>query len=157
MKRGFTVIEVLIAIVMLSVTAATVFPAVGWLIIKSRQLVYDAQAASVLQEGMEASYNVLLTGWDDMRAGRTYSPQVEFAGGEQRWAMTEGEEEVETRFTRGIQVGEVCRYNETGEQADCDDDDVTLDPESKLLTGKVSWTERGEDKVITATLLVVGL
>lgn len=155
MKDGMTIVEVLIAIVVLSVTAATVFPAMGWLITRSRTLQYDVAAAAVMQEGMEAAYNVLLSDWGAMEAGKTYSPGVLVAGGRSEWTVTEGESVVETRFTRGITVSAVCRDGQTGERTDCDGG--VEDVNSKLLKTTVKWEERGGDKSVQAELLVTQL
>ena len=156
MNKGASIVEVLVALVVLAVTASAVFPVMWWLINKAGGLKYEAEASVVLQEGMEASYNVMVSDWEAMQTGLTYSPRVVVGGGTQRWGMVEGEEEVAARFTRGVAVTAVCRASDTGELVDCGEGGA-VDANSKLLTATISWQEKDEDKSISATLLVVNI
>ena len=156
MKQGLTIIEVLVALVFLSLVTVSIFPMVGWLITRSRQAQYDSQAAIVMQDGVETAYSVLMTDWNAMTAGEVYSPQVVLTGTGQHWGMSLGESQVEARFTRGVRVETVCRNPGSGEIEDCGPG-TDVDDKSKALNTTVRWLEKGIPKQIAASLLVVNL
>jgi len=156
MKRGFTLLEVLVACVILGILVAAIFPVIGWLIKKARQAQYDSQAARVVQAGTEAAYSVLQADWGAMVPGMVYSPQVVVTADGPRWGMSAGESQVEARFWRRIVVNEICREPQNGEQTACGGVNI-VDGNSKEVVTTVRWLEEGNNKEISARLLVVKL
>jgi prepilin-type N-terminal cleavage/methylation domain-containing protein len=156
MRKGVSIVEVLVAVVVLAVTASAVFPVMWWLINKSGGLRYEAEASTVLQQGMEAAYNVVIADWDAVQASLTYYPSRVLEGGGQRWVLVEGEDEVAARFTRGIAVEAVCRNASTGQVMECAAGGL-LDLNSKMLTGTVTWQEKGVTRSVSAKLMVVNM
>jgi len=152
--KGFTLMETVLAVAMLSILAIAIFPTLGLLIQKSTLLRYDTQAAAILQEGMEVVYNVAAADWDTVAVDQIYHPAVEAGTG--MWTLLPGEQTVEAKYVRQITVSPVCRQGEEGRWEVCGEDG-RVDARSKLIRGEVRWQERGNDRVINAELLIVKL
>ena len=150
-----TLLEVVISLGMLAVIMSVVFPVMGWLITKSKQLEYENQAGVVMATGMEVAYNVLLSDWNGVAPGGTYQPGTAVGGEGLQWTLVNGTGLAQARFTRWIEVSEVCRDAQTGERVGCDAGDV--DQNSKLLKSYVRWTEKQAEKTISSELLMVKL
>ena len=156
MKKGLTLLEVIISLGMLAVIMSVVLPVMGWLITRSRQLEYENQAGVVMAAGMEVAYNVLLADWDKAVAGGTYQIGVELkSDGSREWTLVSGSGLVQSRFTRWVEVSQVCRDGQSGERKDCGQG--TADVNSKLLKTSVKWMEKQTEKTIGSELLVVRL
>lgn len=149
-----SIIEVTVATVMLALLVASIFPIIGWLIQSTKSKQYDAQASVVLTAGVEVAYNVFLADWDGFGAG-TYHP-AQYVSGE--WTLENGEDVVDARFNRKIEVKEVCRNNDTGEVVEgaCGSGS-SIDINSRLVTTTVRWKEKGTDKEIQANLLLTDI
>lgn len=162
MKRGFTLIEIIVSFGIMSVVVASLFPIVSWLITRSKFLQYDAAASVLLQEGMEISYNVIVADWNEFLAtfpDGTYHPAVDAVSIPEKWTLVPGSEtNLETRFERTISIAPVCRNDSSGElvTGSCGTGS-TLDGNSKMITTTVKWKEQQKDKTITASLLVTNL
>lgn len=161
MKKGFTLLEVLVSMAMLGVLVTAVFPVVGWLITKSAQYRYDSEAAEILQEGAEAAYNIMLatTNWGAIPVGQTLHVQENVVSTDTfSWTFDLGpENDINAKFDRWLRVDEVCRDSVSGNRLiDCSGG-ATVDTKSRLVTVFVEWEEAGVTKPIKAELLVVKL
>jgi len=147
-KQGFLIIEVLLAIVILSMIFLTLFTVLSFTTNRTEKSKYDSQAASILQQGVELTRTTLLANWSASSAG-TYYPQYD-ANADQ-WSLARGSEaRLQGRFTRIIKVQNVCRSGADGSQVICG----TIDPRSKIINVVISWKEGSTDKTVESTLLV---
>ena len=172
MKPGITLLEVVLSIAMLVIIFVSVYPVVGWLITRSRELKYDSQAAIVLQQGAEVAYNVFLHDWQTFGEGnyRYGITRVDAANpsSPDGWTlvpMASGEVDEVGMFGRVIHISAVCRLvNGTGQDQgklqvppqpnpNCNSG-YAIDPDSKLVTTSVDWRENSSPKHIEATLLI---
>ncbi len=162
-RNGFTLLEVLIALVFLSIVIMTFLPILGWLISRSRASAYGTEASLVLQEGMEATYNILLADWDTnwtRYPEGIYHLAVNVTANPQTWALLPGSESgVETHFTRQIEILPVCREQGNGGRlpGNCPIGAATRDNNSKVIRTTVSWPEQGRTKSVESELLVTYL
>jgi len=162
MKKGFTLMEVIVSFGIMTIVVASLLPIVSWLITRSKFLQYDAAASVLLQEGMEISYNMIVTDWTGFLAtfpDGIYHPAVDAISVPEKWTLVTGSEtNLETRFERSILISPVCRNDSTGEIVTgvCGSGS-TLDGNSRLVTTTVKWLEQQTDKTITASLLVTNL
>lgn len=161
--KGFTLIEVLITLAMLSILIATFLPILGWLISRTKASAYDAQASLVLQEAIEVSYNIMVGGWDEdwsRYPEGIYHPALDVGNDPPVWVLLENRETgVEARFNRQIEILAVCRNQGNGEilTGVCPENAVTRDNNSKILRATVDWIENGRTKSITGELLVTNI
>ncbi|MCI0530675.1 MAG: prepilin-type N-terminal cleavage/methylation domain-containing protein, partial [candidate division Zixibacteria bacterium] len=99
MKKGVTILEVLVSMAVLAIISASIFPVVGWLINRTYKYQYDGRAAAVLLEGAEAAYAVLLAeselaavpedAWTGYVSGQHYQPVPN--GSDDAWELIPGE------------------------------------------------------------------
>ena len=162
MKPAFTIIEVVTAVVVLTIIATSFFPILGWMITKSRKLQYDTQASLVLQEGTEVAYNIFAADWDDnwtiYSEGSSYHPEV--LAGSGTWGLGDGAETgVSGRFDRKIEIFRVCRNNGDGKilTGACPPNSSTWDKSSRRVVTTVGWTELGKKREVSAQLLITKL
>jgi len=157
---GYIVLEALLSIVVLSMVVLSVFPMLSFLLKRSERSRYEARAGVLLQEAMEISYNVLLSGWDSYTEGE-YKPALDAVTN--RWVLVSGEDtNLETRFSRSIKISYVCRNLEGGKPIDPEIFEPNpcpgiLDAKSKWIKTTVSWDEAGEVKKTSANLLALDL
>lgn len=153
MKRnsGFLIIEVLLAIVILSMVFLSIFSTLSFLANKTEKSKFDTQAASLMQEGMEQTRSSILANWKSFSPGEYYPV---FNNATKTWTITEGNEGVlEGRFTRVISLEKVCRNkSDEGTQSNCSIG--VEDLQSKIIKVKISWKEGNTDKNAEASLLV---
>lgn len=155
-QSGFTLVEILVSITMVVIFAMAVFPIISWLTVRSRQFQYSTQAGELLQEGMEATYNVMLStsNWGDFADGMVYHPAVDTTGGSDKWSLELNEEQnLETRFKRRITMSSICRNKDTGEVVDCIEGSI-IDNSSRRVTVWVGWIENQADKHVQAQLFL---
>lgn len=162
MKKGFTLIEVLVSFGMMSVIMASLYPIVSWLITRSKFLQYDASASILLQEGAEVAYNVIVPDWSsftDNFSDGDYHPAIDASATPPKWTLVSNPEtNLEARFERVINIASVCRDNSTGEiVAGTCGGTSAVDKNSKIVTTTVKWTEQQKEKSISSTLLVTNL
>jgi len=156
--KGFVLIEALISIVILSMIAFSVFPIVSFLVKKSGVSKYEGRASLVLQEGIEVSYNVLISDWERYADGR-YSIFVDETLTPVTWelvATNSPDENIDTIFSRTINVRTICRNITTGVNvglAPCAGDSHE-DRSTRLIESVVTWNEAGINKDIEASLLI---
>lgn len=158
MKRGFTLVEILVVIAMLIIVMAFIFPMVGWLITKSASVRENVQAATLLQEGLEVGYAVLQVNWHI--APLTYHPAIETdIDGTQHWILQPGSAPAGGKFTRQVEIVEVCRNNSDGKLraditiANCHGSTYFVDPATRIVKSKVTWS----GSQVNSALMVLSL
>ncbi len=149
-NRGFLIIEVLLAIVILSMIFLTLFTVLSFTTNRTEKSKYDSQAASVLQQGVELTRTTLLANWTATKEG-TYYPRYD--ANSDQWELAIGSEAVlQGRFTRVIKIKSVCRNSGDGIQVNCPL--APVDSHSKIIDITISWNESGTTKTVESTLLV---
>ncbi len=158
MKKGTTLLEVLISLAILGILMGSFFPTVAFLTRQSRKFQYDSEASSVLQEGMEIAYNVFLTNWNAVSDTGTYHPVLNASVDPNIWGLEPDEKMVRSRYTRKIEVFRVCRNLSSGQQktGECiSGNDYDLN--SRLIKTTVIWKENQVDREIASELLITRL
>lgn len=141
-KKGFSVIEILVAIVIISIALTGLSGLTSFSLRASLLAEQAAQANSIAQETIESSRNFRdgtywsIDGLGTLAMGVDYYPQE--VGSPARWQLTQGTEAVGI-FTRKIALSNV--------QRDANDNIVgsggVNDPQTKKVVATVSWQERG--------------
>lgn len=154
-QKGFLIIEVLLAIVILSMVFLTLFTVLSFTTNRTERSKYDSQAASILQQGVELTRTTLLANWASTAPG-TYYPI--FDANTEQWSLVLGSEGVlQGRFTRSIKIASICRESTNGLQIPCPSggiDPHVVDSHSKAIDVTISWKEGTVDKTVQTTLLV---
>ena len=150
------VLEALITIVIFGMLVVAIFPSLNFLVVRSRRTKENSQASILLQEGMEATYNVLtqspdpdLSGFADGQYNLAQSPASWVLNGPIFPTLPE----VIDIYYRTITIEKVCRNDASGGQEPCSGDNE--DPNSKKVTTVITWTENSSDKDIKAEMVVV--
>lgn len=145
MKRGFMMVEILVATSIIVVVILSVMAVSQRLIHVSRQSLHTAQAGFLLEEGAEAVRILRDNAWTNVSSlvnGTTY--YLDFTGS--TWVLSTTPSTVGI-FTRTVSLASVNRDDTTN-----DIDSIgTDDPGTKLFTITVSWSEGGA--VVNKTLL----
>jgi len=156
-RRGYIVLEALLSIVVLSLVVLAVFPMLSFLLKRSERSKYEAAASLLVQEGIEVAYNVFLDEDEWGLSNGDYHPSLNASRGE--WVLlVGGEQDIETRFDRVVNVASVCRTSGTGEVIDPETYEScggVVDYLSKWVTTRVSWEEGGETKSLEAKLMLL--
>lgn len=149
--QGFLIVEVLLAIVVLSVVFLSLFTTLSFLINKTKRSTFDTNATSIMQDGVEQTRSSLLANWNGYGEGHYYPEKNDSSN---TWQLKSGDEGIlQGRFVRVIFISSVCRKSsEFGIQVVCPGG--VLDDQSKKITVKVTWKEAQKDKEAEATLLV---
>ena len=154
-RLGFLILEAIIAIGILSIVLVTVFPSLNFFLKRARRSQNETQATLLLQEGQEVAYHVFSTtpNWDVYTIGATYIPVHNGM-----WELIAGvEANLETLYTRKIEIQAICRNPSSGEQMNipsCSATHPQFDATSRLVVTTVSWEENGTSQELTAELLV---
>lgn len=159
--KGYLVIEVLIAVVVFTMVALSVFSTISFSLVRAEKSQYTADASLLVQEGIEATYNVMLArditnGSYRVARGARIPPLTGVA-----WDVVPAtsETDIQTMFTRVVQVLPVCRQTGNGELMDvdgfsCPTGSVT-DTNARIIRSEVRWQESGHDKQLEGSLLVL--
>ncbi len=152
---GFLIIETLIAVVIFSLVAFSLFSTISYLQIKTQKSRYDAEASVLAQEATEIAYNALNVDWSAY-VNDTYFPAYNATKG--NWVLLAGKEtDIKTRFTRYIDIFDVCRDSVTGELiSEYENTGIcsgTIDENSRIIQTTVVWQENDSEKSIVARLL----
>lgn len=151
-KQGSILIEALLAVVVLSMVVLSVVPMLSFLLRRTSQSRFASEAGLLMQEGMEVTYNVLISNWDSYPNDDTYHPGKSSG----KWALFQNPEtNLETIFTRSVEIKKACRVN--GEVVDEPTCSGILDPDSKMVTTTVSWLEDGDEKKVSSKLMMVNM
>lgn len=159
-NKGYMVLEALIAILIFGMLVVAIFPSVNFLVARTRRTKENSQASVYLQEGMEATYNILtqdpnpdLSGFTD---GQYHLSQNSSTN---TWELIGPKfpvdpEDFDGVFTRTIVIDSVCRDG-AGEQKLCPGGEDVM---SKKVTTTVTWIINGVSQPpIEASLVVVKL
>ena len=153
-KKGFVILEALLSIVVLSMVVLSVVPMLSYLLKRTARSRYEPQAALLLQEAIEISYNIFISDWNAYPVDGTYHPGKSGSG---KWVLFTGtQNNLETIYTRSIEVKRACRDND-GKLIEGPVCTGTKDNDSRVITAKVTWDDAGEIKDLTAKILLVDL
>ncbi len=155
-SKGFSVIEIILTVAIVSIVSSTLLPTIGWLVTKSQANRTNQIAGNLLMEGVEIAYNVLQSDWDVLPG--VYHPAVGVdISGRPVWELVGGGEfGLEAKFDRSITVSEVCRDTGTGAELPCNSL-VETDLFSKRVTAEITWLDLGVEKRMETSLLVANL
>lgn len=147
--------EIMLSISILVIISTAILPTVVWLIARGRSMADENRAAWLLQEGAEVTYNTFLGDWAAQTTG-VFHPAVSMDTGSDKWILLpDGETDLEARFSRKIEIKEVCRDLASGEmQAAPCTVEAPVDGRSFLATTTVSWLEAGSNRSINSSLLL---
>ncbi|MEK7471140.1 MAG: hypothetical protein AAB623_00625 [Patescibacteria group bacterium] len=141
---GFMVVEILVAISIITVSILAATAVAQKSIYVSRQAFHTTQATFLLEEGAEAVRILRDNAWSNISSlavSTNYYPT--FSGG--TWTLSQTANTVGI-FTRRVTIAGVNRDNDTQDIASSGTDD----PKAKLVTVTVFWLEGGV--TITKTL-----
>ena len=154
-NSGFLIIEVLLAIVILSTITLSFYSIIRTTQIKTQKTDFESDMAVVAQNGMEISENNLRNNWDMLPPGN-YTPA--FDSGNNEWLLiptVNPETNIETRYTRTISILNVCRDSRTGQIIDQSPCRETEDDNSKIVRVTVGWVNPSFGKPLSTDLLVL--
>jgi Tfp pilus assembly protein PilV len=143
-NRGFMIVELLVAVSIVTVSILAAMAVSQKSIYVSRQAFHTTQAAFLLEEGAEATRIVRDNGWANisgLAVSTNYYPT--FSGG--TWTLSTTANTIGI-FTRTVSLAAVNRDATTQDIASAG----TNDPGTRLVTVTVSWAEGGT--TITKTL-----
>lgn len=157
MKKGFTLLEVILSVAVLAMLVTSIFPVIAWLTERQGRLKFESQAGVLLSQAVEVGYSVLLTAadWSVFSNGSTFHPAVVSDGNEGYiWGLDLGAYDAEPGFGRVLQIEQVCRNSSSGERdVNCAYGSV-VDPSSRVMHVTVTWHERGNLRNADTELLV---
>lgn len=149
-QSGFLIVEVLISIAILGLIVVTLVSTLSVVTIRSNRSKFESDAVELTQQAMELSRNALISNWDSYPTGE-YFPI--FDAGSQVWELEPGVEGVlRGRFTRKIEIDDVCRTQDTGNRISCPGG--TKDTKSRLISIKITWNEKEAVKEVEAELML---
>ena len=139
-KKGMGLIEIIIVSAVLSIGLLSIIS----FLIFSRGVTFEAGrktvAVSLAEEGIEAVRSIRDENWSAVSASGTYYPVI--SGN--KWILTVTDPgPINNLYTRVVIIEGVSR--------DANDDisgSGSLDPDTKKLTSRISWTESGRNKQI---------
>lgn len=137
-KKGFSLIEVLVACTILSVSILSLISASTKGVQVSRQALRQTQAVYLLEEGGEAVKSMRNDAWNNISSltiGTTY--YLSFNSGTGKWTTTTTANSIDSIFTRTVVLSTVNR--------DITNDDIvssggTVDTLTKKVSVTVSYT-----------------
>lgn len=155
MKHGFLIIETLVSLFILGIIMVAIFPTLNFMLIRIKRTDFDSQAGQLLEDGIEVSYNVIMSNWDNYHTAVAYFPVLNDVS--HTWELKPGAEDmIEGKFNRTIVLLPVCRIaNDPAPYTtgDCGAP-YELDPYSLVIHTSVSWTEKGDTKKVQSDLLL---
>jgi prepilin-type N-terminal cleavage/methylation domain-containing protein len=150
--RGFTIIEVLITIVIVTVVLLSVFSIIKSTQIRTQTSNYATDMTVLTQNGIEIASDNLKNNWDAIIPG---DYKADFDNSKNTWILLPGlETGLESKFTRKITVTSVCRdiHGEISQKNPCNG---TIDNNSKTIKVTVDWMNTMLGSPVTAELLVI--
>lgn len=148
MKRAYILVEALVAAAILAIIAVSILPVIGQLTRSSSQYDYDTAANLYLTQGIEVSYNALLTDWS-LSGNKIINTDIT----SNLTSLIVGPPPVlESKYTQLITIDPVCRNTSNGQKTNCPG---AIDPHTKNITVTINWTDQnGTPRTKTASLLV---
>ena len=138
-NEGFSIVEILIAASIISVTVVAIVGIASESIVFSRRAVTTYVASTLLEEGVEAVRTMRDTSWNSvasLAAGTTYYPV--FSNTTHMWSLDTTPATV-NGYTRTVSVAPVSR----GATDDIVSSGGTADAGTRLVTVTVSWVDHG--------------
>jgi Tfp pilus assembly protein PilV len=138
MNKGFSVVEVILGLAILSVSFFAMTSTATSFIRLSSQTTRNLQAALLLEDGIEGIRSIRDMGWTDYIAPLTNDVWygLSFSTSTSLWSTSTSPTVVEGLFNRRFKTSEVER--------DANDDIVisggTVDPDTRLFTLEIYWT-----------------
>lgn len=154
LKRGISVIEILIASSIISLTVISISVAYGNFVYLSRQNTAKVQAALLLDEGSEAIKTMRGERWSNI-ASTTASTTYYFAWMSGRWRATTTPVVIDGMFYRTFVVSPV--YRDISTFNILPDTSGTLDPGTKKIDITVAWSDKGATSTRSSTIYVFNI
>ncbi len=149
-NSGFLLIEVLLAIVILSLIFVTLFTSLSFLTNRTDRAKFDAEAADLMQQAVEVTRAYMTSNWESVDPGNY---KLVFDVVSNRYVPRTGDEPIlKGRYTRSIYVSQVCR-GAGGVEEECVVGS-SIDEKSKKIEVSLIWTEVGIQKEAKTSLLV---
>lgn len=149
-RGGFLLIEVLLAIVILSLIFVTLFTSLSFLTNRTDRAKFDAEASDLMQQAVEVTRAYMTSNWESVDPGNY---KLVFDGVANRYVPRSGDEPLlKGRYTRSIYVSQVCRGS-GGIEEECVAGS-NIDEKSKKIEVSLIWNEVGIQKEANTSLLV---
>lgn len=160
---GYLILETLVAVAILGMLLVSVYPIVNFLLKRSKRSEHEAQAQLVLQEGMEAAYNIISASgnWNTDYPDGDIDYKIELDGSD-KWSLATWDPAdplIETRFTRKIRI--LCSNVNSNKIAlpACSLPAAVAagsDPNFRIVQTTVTWSDSGlPPQSLEADLLLV--
>lgn len=157
MQRGFSIVEILVAVAVLIASFVSVLTAFQIAARHGRGTLEQMQATALAEEGIEAMTTIRDTGWNNLSSltiGTSYD--LVFSG--TAWATTQTPQMIDGVFRRTVVLDEVYRRNSDKDiMVSTSPDAKTIDFGTKKVTVRVSWattTPSGGGERIMETYLM---
>lgn len=153
-KRGISVIEILIASAIISLTIISISVAYGNFVHLSIQNTAKVQAALLLDEGTEAIKTMRGERWSNI-ASTTASTTYYFIWSTDRWRATTTPVVIDSKFYRTFVVSPVYRDSSTFNILS--NTSGVLDPGTKKIDITVAWNDKGSTTTRSTTMYIFNL
>jgi len=154
-ESGALIIEVLIAVVFLITATLSIYSVLRTTQNRTLKTQFSTEMTVLAQNAVEISYENLLSDWTGFTAGYYYPA---FNSSQDKWVLmptsSAGETNLETKFTRVIEIKKVCRSTINGEISNSSPCPYSIDPDSKIIAVKVGWVNPNFGKPLNTELLV---
>jgi len=138
MKKGFTMLEILVGASIITASFLGVLTVFDRLSKSSRAMVELTQAGFLVEEALEAARTWRDSGWANL-GNWPANTDYYLAWSGSRWATSTANVFLDGKFERRIRVTAVSR----GGDSDIVSSGGTDDPETKLVTATVAWWSNG--------------
>ena len=143
---GFSLIEIIVAASMLTVSLVSVFAYYKKVLDLSRNTTLHIQSGFLLEEGFEASKLLRDQGWSTKIATLSTTTTYYFYWNGTQWTSTTSPQNIENTFIRSFTVKDVKR-----DASDNIASAGTYDPGTKKITISVAWPKKGGGGFATDT------
>ncbi|MFH1170150.1 MAG: hypothetical protein V1704_01155 [Candidatus Vogelbacteria bacterium] len=155
MKKGFTMLEILIGASIITASFLGVLTVFDRLLQASRSMVELSQATTLLEEGLEVGRIFRDQSWINLAnwpSGTEY--YLIWNGSSGRWATSTVNVFLDGKFERKIGLTNVNRDDTT---KDIVSSGGTIDVNTKLLTATVAWSDSGATTTKTLSTYLTNL
>ncbi|OHA64117.1 MAG: hypothetical protein A2842_02390 [Candidatus Wildermuthbacteria bacterium RIFCSPHIGHO2_01_FULL_48_25] len=160
-KKGITVIEILVVTAVVGIALSSILGVATLALRQSADTSLEGRAQALAKETLEALLNYrdgVFWDADDpaneydglgvVLLDTSYYPFLS-ADAIPRWQLLEGEEQVEN-FTRSVSFSSVSR----DASSNIVESGGIVDPDTKKVTARVSWSDRGEAREVTLLMYI---
>jgi type II secretory pathway pseudopilin PulG len=147
-KKGFLLMDVLVAAAFMGIITVTLFPTVAFLLRRNTATQATVEANLLIQEGIETAYNIFSLNWNAYPAGE-YSTALDTTFDPPQYILVSPPttDLIEARYTRIVTIEDVKRINTDGNEY--------VDAKSRKIISKVMWKDtNGNDVSNQASLLL---